>query len=108
MKLRNCKNKCHLFYKRKNYAKRFVNDTKKCKTCNFATETKDTQCKCCNILFRTRNLYHYHNKIGIIRKSSTAKPNMLETFKPTIHSLVPELQQLTDEKLYNILEEDDD
>ena len=65
------------------------------------------------VLFRiAMNVYERlldtNERKGIIRKPSTAKPNMLETFKPTIHSLVPELQQLTDNKLYSILEEDDD
>jgi hypothetical protein len=45
---------------------------------------------------------------GIIRKPSPAKPYMLETFKPKLPALIPELQLLTDKKLYDMLEEDDD
>lgn len=60
-----------------------------------------------SVLITLNDILDIHER-GIIRKPSAAKPNMLETFKPTIHSLVPELQQLTDDKLYEILEEDDD
>ena len=56
----------------------------------------------------SERLLDTNERKGIIRKPSAAKPNMLETFKPTIHSLVPELKLLTDQKLYDMLEEDDD
>lgn len=53
-------------------------------------------------------LFHINEKKGIIRKPSTPKPNALESFKPRLHELIPELKNLTGEELEKILEDEDE
>lgn len=52
--------------------------------------------------------FNINEREGMIRKPGPAEPNTLENFKPKLHELVPELQQLTDEEFKKLLEDYDD
>ena len=64
-----------------------------------------------SILFAAYNaerLSDVNEREGFIRNPSTPEPNALESFKPKLHELVPELKNLTDEELEKILEDEDE
>ena len=72
------------------------------------TQIKENTISVLFTLNDNESLLDIHERKGIIRKPSTPKPNALESFKPRLHELIPELKNLTGEELEKILEDEDE